>query len=132
LLQFWIYLLMVFHFENGFIALVMLRRCCFMAHFCCPDTFLPFQCLASFSIMGDFRKFKLSGLSASFTQVYYQGCQIGSFGAKNQTFGSCEKHLAPKFLFGYLWLFCNFFVPQIFFGKELRVAHVACSGHHKT
>jgi len=55
-----------------------------------------------------------------------QGCQIGSFGAKNQTFGSFEKHLAPKFLFGCLanfWLFCNYFVPQIFLGKKLRGEH---------
>jgi len=40
-----------------------------------------------------------------------------------------------KFLFGYLaafWLFCNFFVPQIFLGKELRVVRVAYPHHHKT
>jgi len=33
-----------------------------------------------------------------------QGFQIGSFGAKKQKFGSFEKRLAPKFLFGYLAL----------------------------
>jgi len=63
-----------------------------------------------------------------------QGCQIGSFGAKNQKFGSFEKQLAPKFLFGYLVIFgllCNFFVPQIFLGEELRVVRVACPRHHK-
>ena len=66
--------------------------------------------------------------------VLEQGCQIDSFGAKNQKFGSFEKQLAQKFLFGYLatfWLFCNFFVPQIFHGEELRVVRVACSRHHK-
>jgi len=34
-----------------------------------------------------------------------QGCQIGSFGAKNQEFGSFEKQLAPTFLFGYFLAF---------------------------
>jgi len=64
-----------------------------------------------------------------------QCCQIGSFGVKNQKFGPFGKHMAPKFLFAYLatfWLFCNFFVPQFCLEKELRVAHVACSRHHKT
>jgi len=63
-----------------------------------------------------------------------QGCQIGSFGDKNQKFGSVEKQLAPTFLFGYLatfWLFCNIFIPQIFLGEELRVVRVACPCHHK-
>jgi len=43
-----------------------------------------------------------------FVGDFSQGCQIGSFGAKNQKFGSFEKKLAPEFLFGYLatfWLF---------------------------
>jgi len=63
------------------------------------------------------------------------GCQIGSFGAKKQKFGSFEKRLTPKFLFGYLatfWLFCNFFVPEIFLGEKLGVAHVACLRHNET
>jgi len=50
-------------------------------------------------------------------------------GAKKQKFGSFEKQLAPKFLFGYLatfWYFCNFFIPQIFLGDELRVVGVSC------
>jgi len=69
LLQLLIYLLVVFHFKNGFKALVLLSRCCFVACFCFPGFLLPFCCLASFSILGDFRKCRLSGLSASFTQV---------------------------------------------------------------
>jgi len=63
-----------------------------------------------------------------------QGCQIDSFGAKNQKFGSFEKQLAPKFLFGYLaafGLFCNFFIPQIFLGEELRVVRLTCPCHYK-
>ena len=51
-----------------------------------------------------------------------QGCQIGSFGVKNQKFAFFQKQLAPKFLFAYLatfWLFYNFFIPQIFLGEEL-------------
>jgi len=67
--------------------------------------------------------------------ICVQGCQIGSFGAKKQKFCSFEKQLAPKFLFGYLatfWLFCNFFIPQIFLGEELTVVRVACPCHHKT
>ena len=61
-----------------------------------------------------------------------QGCQIGSFGGKNKKFGSFEKQLAPKILFGYLatfWLFYNFFVPQLFL-EELRVGSIACPRHH--
>jgi len=57
-----------------------------------------------------------------------QGCQIGSFGGKNQKFGSSEKHLAPEILFGYLatfLLFCNFFVPHIFAWR--RVASGTCN-----
>ena len=57
------------------------------------------------------------------------------FWSQNQKFGSLQKHLALECLFGYLatfWLFCNLFVPQIFLGKESRVAHVACSRHDKT
>jgi len=67
--------------------------------------------------------------------AWVQGFQIGSFGAKKQKFGSFERRLAPKFLFGYLatfWLFRNFFVPQIFLGEELRVARAACLRHSKT
>ena len=50
-----------------------------------------------------------------------QSCQIGSFRAKNQKFGSFEKQLAPKFLFGYLatfWLFCNISFHKFFFEKS--------------
>jgi len=63
----------------------------------------------------------------------FQGCQIGSFGAKNQKLGSFENQLAPNFLFGYLatWHFCNIFIPQIFLGEELRVVRAACPCHHK-
>jgi len=42
--------------------------------------------------------------------------------------------IGSKILFGYLatfWLFCNFFIPQIFLGEELRVVCVACPCHHK-
>jgi len=76
-------------------------------------------------------KLVMSRLMTSFQQ----GCQIGSFGGKNKKFGSFEKQLAPQFLFGYLatfWLFCSFFVPQIFLGEELRVVRVACPHHHKS
>jgi len=51
----------------------------------------------------------------------YQGYQIGSFGAKNQKFGSFEKQLAPKILFGYLatfWLFCNISFHKFFLEKS--------------
>jgi len=54
-----------------------------------------------------------------------QGFQIGSFGAKKQKFGSFEKRLAPKFLFGYLALL-QLIRSQIFLREELRVARVAC------
>jgi len=50
-----------------------------------------------------------------------QGCQIGSFGAKNQKFGSFEKQLGPKCLFGYLatfWLFCNISFHKFFLEKR--------------
>jgi len=53
--------------------------------------------------------------------IFHQGCQIGSFGAQNQTFGSFEKQLAPKFLFGYLatfWLFCNISFHKFFLEKS--------------
>jgi len=66
---------------------------------------------------------------------WWHGCQISSCGAKKQKLDSFEKQLPLKFLFGYLatfWLFCNFFVPQIFLGEELRVVRVACPRHHKT
>ena len=42
-----------------------------------------------------------------------QGCQIGSFGAKNQKF---EKQFLAT-----VWLFCNFFFRHIFLGEKLRV-----------
>ena len=50
-----------------------------------------------------------------------QGCQVGSFGAKNHKFGSFEKQLAPKFSFGYLatfWLFCNISFHKLFLEKS--------------
>jgi len=56
-------------------------------------------------------------LSFCTVSVRTQGCHIGSFGSKNQTFVSFESHFAPKFLFAYLvtfWLFCNFFRSIIF------------------
>jgi len=60
-------------------------------------------------------------LSDSLKVIIGQGCQIGSFEAKNQKFGSFEKQLAPKFLFGYLitfWLFCNFSFQTFFLEKS--------------
>ena len=77
----------------------------------------------------------LESRSSSRITSFEQDCQIDSFGAKKHKFVSFEKHLAPNFLFGYLdtfWLFCNYFVPQIFLGEELRVTHLACSCHYKT
>ena len=65
---------------------------------------------------------------------FSHGCQIDTFGAKNQKRGSFEKQLTPKIVFGYLatfWLFCNFFIPQIFLGEELRVVRVAYPCYHK-
>jgi len=56
-----------------------------------------------------------------------QGCQIGSFGVKKQKFGSFEKQLAPKFLFGYLatfLLFCDISFRKF---SWRRVASGACS-----
>ena len=34
-------------------------------------------------------------------------------------------------LFGHFWLFCHFFIPQIFLGEELRGVRVACPCHHE-
>jgi len=53
------------------------------------------------------------------------GCQIGSFGAKNQKFGSFEEQLAPKLLFGYLSGFFATFRSTNFSWR--RVASGACS-----
>ena len=57
-------------------------------------------------------------LSQNGSRSTCQGCQIGSFGAKNQKFGSFEKQLAPKFLFGYFWLFCNISFHKFFLEKS--------------
>jgi len=70
-------------------------------------------------------------LSQNGSRSTCQGCQIGSFGAKNQKFGSFEKQLAPKFLFGYFLALLQHFIPQIFLGEELRVVRAACPRHHK-
>jgi len=56
------------------------------------------------------------------------------FWSQKPEIGSFEKQLATKFLFGYLatfLLFCNFFIPQMFLGEELREVRVACPCHHK-
>jgi len=57
--------------------------------------------------------------------VQFRVARLALLEPKNQIFGSFERRLAPKFLFGYFatfWLFCNFFVSQIFLGEEVRVA----------
>jgi len=57
--------------------------------------------------------------------------EVATLRATNE-FGSFEKQLAPKFLFGYFLALLQHFVSQIFLGEELRVVHVACHRHHKT
>ena len=106
-----------------------LREVNFYSHWPCALLILQFLWRHSFTFFVPFCLLNLQRF------ILAQGCQIGSFGAKKQNFGSFEKQLAPKFLFGYLatfWLFCNVFVPQNFLGEELRVVRVACPRHHKT
>jgi len=75
----------------------------FFAKFLSPDPIvflLAFFWMETLSLIPD--------VADCFVGDFSQGCQIGSFEAKDQKFGSFEKKLAPEFLFGYLatfWLF---------------------------
>jgi len=44
---------------------------------------------------------------------------------KNETFGSLRSNWLQSFYLATFWLFCDFFVPQIFPGEELQVVRVA-------
>jgi len=55
----------------------------------------------------------------------WQGCHIGSFGAKKHKFHSFEKHLDAKFLFGYFLALLQLFHSTNF--SWSRVANGTCS-----